>query len=96
MDDDLKQVLQSMLDTQKETLRLCHEAKVEAAVLQGVCASLVATVAKDGNDPQAKLDQILASVQGTGMAVAEGTKSIHFTATLEQICEMAEALMPYS
>jgi hypothetical protein len=66
------------------------EAKLEAMVLQTVCAGLMAEVAAVAEDPRATLDRMVASLHGLAFGVGQSGGKPHMTRTVELICQMAE------
>jgi hypothetical protein len=66
------------------------EAKLEAMVLQTVCAALMAEVAVLTEDPRATLDRMVASLHGLAFGVGQSGGQPHMTRTVELICQMAE------
>ena len=74
----------------EEARRLAREAKVEAMVLQTVCAALLAEVAALTEDPRATLDRMVASLHGLAFGVGQSGGQPHMAKTVELICQMAE------
>lgn len=94
MDEEMKQLIGGILEVQKDLSRQCYEAKTESAALQALCSILCVHIAEMDDEPRTKLDEILRGFQGAGGAVAQQAGSVHSTLTIENICAMAEALMP--
>ncbi len=74
----------------EEARRMATEAKLEAMVLQTVCAALMAEVAALTEDPRATLDRMVASLHGLAFGVGQSGGQPHMTKTVELICQMAE------
>lgn len=94
MDEETRKAIEGILKSQRGILTLVHEAKTESAVLQAVAGCLAAEIAMLDKDPQRKLAEIVAGLQGSASAVAEQTNTPHTTLTVDQICSFAEAVMP--
>jgi len=74
----------------EEVRARAEEAKLEAMVLQTVCAALMAEVATLAEDPRAALDRMVASLHGLAFRLGQSGGQPHMTKTVELICQMAE------
>ena len=74
----------------EEVRRAATDARLEAMVLQTVCAALMAEVATLTDDPRSSLDRMVASLHGLAFRLGQSGGQPHLTKTVERICQMAE------